>query len=122
MCPVLLLTLRVLLLGIHDCCPPKENVTQMTYVKNLGIIYEAARAALAPGGKILWVSTTPVPTADGAAPQPFTCGRSGHDFNTCIDDYNAAGDYDALAAQCCAYRCSFCRCHAVLTRTNRCQP
>ena len=76
--------------GIHDCCPPKANVAQTWYVKNLGVIYEAARAALAPGGKILWVSTTPVPTADGAAPQPFTCGRSGPDFNTCIDDYNAA--------------------------------
>ena len=35
------------------------------------------------------MSTTPVPTADGAAPQSFTCGRSGPDFNKCIDDYNA---------------------------------
>jgi hypothetical protein len=53
------------------------------YVKNLGAIYETAHAALAPGGKILWVSTTPVPTV-GAAPQAFTCGRSGAAFNTCI--------------------------------------
>jgi hypothetical protein len=76
--------------GLHDCCASTENMTKTQYVKNLGIIYQAARAALAPGGKILWVSTTPAPTADGATPQPFTCGRSGSDFNSCIDDYNAA--------------------------------
>ena len=70
--------------GLHDCCLPKENVTQTQYVSNLGSIYRAARAALAPGGKILWVSTTPVSS------QPGTCGRSGAAFNSCIDDYNAA--------------------------------
>jgi hypothetical protein len=75
--------------GIHDCCGPKENVTQAQYVKNLGIIYTAARAALTPGGKILWVSTTPVPVV-GTAPQEYTCGRTGTDFNGCVDSYNAA--------------------------------
>ena len=75
--------------GIHDCCGPKENVTKAQYIKNLGIIYSAAHTALAPGGKILWVSTTPVPTV-GTAPQAFTCQRSGADFNGCVDSYNAA--------------------------------
>ena len=75
--------------GIHDCCPPKENVTKAQYLKNLGAIYEVAAAALAPGGKILWVSTTPVPTV-GSAPQSFTCGLSGSAFNGCVDDYNTA--------------------------------
>ena len=55
----------------HDCCAPSENVTEAQYVKNLGVIYEAAHAALAPGGKILWVSTTPAPT-DVAATRVVT--------------------------------------------------
>ena len=75
--------------GIHDCCGPTENVTKAQYVQNLGVIYNAAHTALAPGGTILWVSTTPVPTV-GVAPQKFTCGRTGADFNGCVDDYNAA--------------------------------
>ena len=58
----------------HDCCAPSENVTEAQYVKNLGVIYEAAHAALAPGGKILWVSTTPAPT-DGKFPVCTLSGR-----------------------------------------------
>ena len=65
----------------HDCCAPSENVTEAQYVKNLGVIYEAAHAALAPGGKILWVSTTPAPT-DGKFP---VCTLSGSEFNGCVD-------------------------------------
>lgn len=64
-------------------------MTQAVYTKNLGVIYTAASKALSPGGKILWVSTTPVPTV-GTQPHPFTCGRSGSSFNTCVDDYNGA--------------------------------
>jgi hypothetical protein len=65
--------------GIHDCCLGR-NVTQAQYIRDLGAIYGAAHAALAPDGKIVWVSTTPVPTV-GTAPQPFTCHRSGASFN-----------------------------------------
>lgn len=76
--------------GIHDCCPggdgrqPGVNVPLKDYVANLAIIYGKASKALAPGGKILWVSTTPHSVA-----QP-DCGLTGTAFNQCIIDYNAA--------------------------------
>ena len=54
------------------------------YVRNLAVIYEAAHAALAPGGKIVWVTTTPHSVTQ------TDCGITGAAFNTCIDDYNAA--------------------------------
>ena len=78
--------------GIHDCCPTPdhgtiENTTEAEYVKNLGDIYAVARSALSPGGKILWVSTTPVPTVDSGGLQ---CGLSGADFNRCVDERNTA--------------------------------
>ena len=79
--------------GIRDCCGPTENVTQAaTYARNLGVIYEKASKALATGGKLLWVSTTPVPSVGSMAAQSFTCGRSGTAFNKCVDDYNSAAN------------------------------
>ena len=47
-------------------------------------IYAKASKALAPGGKIVWVTATPYSLA-----QP-DCGITGAQFNTCIDTYNAA--------------------------------
>ena len=79
--------------GIHDCCPggdgrkPGVIVPKADYVANLAAIYKTASQALAPGGKILWVSTTPVPTGQNPA---GTCGIAGTAFNGCVDDYNAA--------------------------------
>jgi hypothetical protein len=76
--------------GIHDCCPGGDgrakgiNVPKADYVKNLGTIYDAAHASLAPGGKIVWVTTTPHSTTQ------TDCGITGTAFNSCIDDYNAA--------------------------------
>jgi len=40
--------------GIHDCCPGGDGrktgvkVPKADYVKNLGVIYDSAHAALAP--------------------------------------------------------------------------
>ena len=65
---------------------PNVTVPKADYIHNLGLIFDAAAQALAPGGTILWVSTTPVPEGDGAP----TCGISGTAFNSCVDDYNAA--------------------------------
>lgn len=59
----------------------------MEYIANLGSIYKTASDSLAPGGKIVWVSTTPVPTGQN---QSGTCGITGSAFNSCIDEYNAA--------------------------------
>ena len=79
--------------GIHDCCPGGDgrpagaDVPLADYIKNLGIIYETASQALAPGGKIVWVTTTPVPTGMSVS---STCGISGAAFNTCVDDYSDA--------------------------------
>ena len=44
--------------GLHDCWS-QQKVAPADYTKNLEAIYEAAHAGLAPGGKILWVPTTP---------------------------------------------------------------
>ena len=82
--------------GIHDCCPggdgrpAGQNVPRAAYLANLAAIYAAASKALAPGGKIVWVSTTPV-RDDGSAtvPQHELCNMTGAAFNGCIDDYNA---------------------------------
>jgi lysophospholipase L1-like esterase len=71
--------------GIHDCAPGGDGrpngtiVPEAAYVQNLGDIYAKASKALAPGGKIVWVTTTPVSTSD-----------PGVGFNTCVDTYNAA--------------------------------
>ena len=79
--------------GIRDCCPGIDGLTAgvgvplADYIRNLGLIYETASQALAPGGKIVWVTTTPVPTG---MPVSSTCGVSGAAFNTCVDDYNDA--------------------------------
>lgn len=76
--------------GIHDCCPggdgrkPGQDVPKDEYVKNLDIIYTAASAALAPSGKIVWVTTTP------HSMYGTDCSITGAQFNTCISDYNAA--------------------------------
>ena len=78
--------------GIHDCCPggdgrpAGQNVPLPEYLKNLGAIYETASKALAPGGSIVWVTTTPHAVMDGYT----DCGLAGGAFNSCIDDYNAA--------------------------------
>eukprot|EP00729_Bicosta_minor_P002814 gene2814-15504_t len=79
--------------GIHDCCPGGDgraagvNVPLSDYLSNLGKIYQAASKALAPGGTIVWVTTTP--HAEGGD-VPNDCGITGAAFNTCIDTYNAA--------------------------------
>jgi hypothetical protein len=76
--------------GIHDCCPGGDgrlagvNVPEAEYVKNLGEIYAKASKALAAGGKIVWVTTTPHSLAQQ------DCGITGAQFNTCIDTYNSA--------------------------------
>jgi hypothetical protein len=59
-------------------------VPKADYIKNLGVIYDAAHASLAPGGSIVWVTTTPHSTTQ------TDCGITGAAFNKCIDDYNAA--------------------------------
>ena len=82
--------------GIHDCCPGGDgramgvSVPLPDYLKNLAVVYAAASNALAPGGKILWVSTTPVPDLQPGKPQSFTCNITGSAFNACVDAYNAA--------------------------------
>lgn len=60
------------------------NVPKADYIKNLGLIYEAAHSALAPKGSIVWVTTTPHSTTQE------DCGITGTAFNQCVDDYNAA--------------------------------
>jgi hypothetical protein len=46
--------------GIHDCWCGPECVNATAYKSNLEYIYTAASAALAPGGKVVWTSTTPI--------------------------------------------------------------
>ena len=75
--PLLHMPVITMNFGIHDCCPggdgrkPGITVSLAEYIKNLAIIYETASAALAPGGKILWVTTTPVATGQS---NTTTCG------------------------------------------------
>ena len=79
--------------GLRDCCPggggppAGADVPLADYIRNLGVVYEAASRALAPGGRIVWVTTTPVPSG---MPVSSTCGVSGAAFNTCVDGYNGA--------------------------------
>eukprot|EP01052_Picozoa_sp_SAG31_P033755 SAG31_NODE_3857_length_3815_cov_2.961518_3_plen_607_part_00 len=47
--------------GLLDCLPSASPLA-MEYVTNLEAVYHVARAGLAPGGKILWLPTTPVST------------------------------------------------------------
>ena len=50
--------------GLHDICPKLyENVTRAEYTANMKQIIGKLRGGLAPGGKIVWVSTTPVPAS-----------------------------------------------------------
>jgi len=76
--------------GIHDCCPggdgrpPGQNVPKAEYIKNLNTIFEAASGSLAPGGKIVWVTTTPVSNTFPV------CNLTGDAFNQCVDEYNQA--------------------------------
>ena len=49
---------------------------------------QVARSALAPNGKIVWVSTTQHGTGCDAA-SAATCNRWGN-FSQCIEDYNNA--------------------------------
>lgn len=69
-------------------------MSKADYVKNLAIIYEVAHGALAEGGKIVWVTTTPISggAAKGAPGSEGTgCNQWGN-FSSCIDDYNAAAN------------------------------
>lgn len=80
--------------GIHDCCAGGDGrtggrpVQQAEYIKNLDAVYQVARSALAPDGKIVWVSTTQHGTGCDAA-SAATCNRWGN-FSQCIEDYNNA--------------------------------
>ena len=55
--------------GIHDCWAP-QRVNATAYKANLATIYDAAHAALAPGGKVVWTSTTPIATNCGSTKAP----------------------------------------------------
>jgi len=57
---------------------------QAEYIKNLNTIFEAASGSLAPGGKIVWVTTTPVSNTFPV------CNLTGDAFNQCVDEYNQA--------------------------------
>jgi len=84
--------------GIHDCCaggdgrPAGVQIDQADYMRNIASIYEAARAGLAPNGKVVWVSTTPHGTgADQPAVErnDHNCNQHGN-FSSCITEYNTA--------------------------------
>ena len=63
--------------GLEDCARP-SGVSATAYASNLETIYQAAHAALNPGGSILWVSTLPA-GANGTAVD-----------KRCVRSYNAA--------------------------------
>lgn len=81
--------------GIHDCAPggdgrPNGTIVPLDqYTSNLQKIFSVLHDHLAPGGTILWVSTTPVGTG---AEAPFA-GKGPPGWTSlgqCIQDYNAA--------------------------------
>ena len=45
--------------GIHDCWA-RQYVNATAYAANLDEIYTKISAALAPGGTVVWVATTPI--------------------------------------------------------------
>eukprot|EP00041_Stephanoeca_diplocostata_P041824 m.9036 g.9036 ORF g.9036 m.9036 type:complete len:255 (-) comp6819_c0_seq1:310-1074(-) len=48
--------------GLHDICPEMyAPVTTAEYISNMGAMLKIMRGALAPGGTLVWSSTTPVP-------------------------------------------------------------
>ncbi|KAH8066621.1 DUF2263-containing protein [Aureococcus anophagefferens] len=50
--------------GLHDICPHKYMyVSRDQYVANMKQIIAKLKTGLAPGGTIVWVSTTPVPAS-----------------------------------------------------------
>ena len=50
--------------GLHDICPERyAPVSRLEYVENMRAIVTKLTAGLAPGGKIVWASTTPVPAS-----------------------------------------------------------
>jgi hypothetical protein len=65
--------------GLHDCCDAGHTkpIPPANYSANLAEVYSKARKALAPGGKILWVETTPV-----SATNRFNIK------NSCVKEYN----------------------------------
>lgn len=62
-------------------------MSKADYLENLESIYEAAHSSLAPGGKVVFVTTTPISQlteANTAKTKP------GYSFSGCIKEYNAA--------------------------------
>ena len=85
--------------GARDCCPGDGHpghhpVPLSAYLDNVEALYAkknkiknaAANKSLAPGGSIVWVTTTPHATMSGY----IVCGLEGPSFNACIDEHNAA--------------------------------
>ena len=60
--------------GFHEL---SHKVDRTDYVANLAAVYATASAGLAPGGKIIWIQTTPTST-----------NNSFHIENSCVKDYN----------------------------------
>ena len=65
--------------GLHDCCDAGHTkpIPAANYSANLAEVYSKARNALAPGGKLLWVETTPVSSTNR-----FNIK------NSCVKEYN----------------------------------
>lgn len=72
--------------GIHDCWAA-QRVNETAYKANIAYIYSVASASLAPGGKVVWTSTTPIASNCGSASAPR--GPCYGVQPKCIVDYNA---------------------------------
>ena len=70
--------------GIHDCWIP-QAVNATAYKANIAQIYSVASASLAPGGRVVWTSTTPIASNCGSAPHGPCYGVQPQ----CVVDYNA---------------------------------
>ena len=89
--------------GIHDCWAP-QRVNASQYVKNLQYMVGRMRGALAPGGKIVWATTTPIqancsaPPLDGPPQANPAYGPCYGVPPACVRQYNALAA-EAFAGQ-----------------------